>query len=67
MKRVKIIMEIDLGVFPNESDLSEQHLLRLYHTVEKPPWVVETPLQIVVEDVDTGLISNLIPLGETLT
>jgi hypothetical protein len=67
MKRVKIMVELDLGMFHDEDDLSEKHLLELLTVWDRSLIEKETPLQIMIEDTDTNLISNLIPCGETDT
>jgi hypothetical protein len=67
MKRVKIVVQVDMGVFNDNDDLSQERLIKLYRIVDRPPWISDTLLQIVVTDMDTNLISNLIPIGESDT
>jgi hypothetical protein len=65
MKRVTVTMEVDLGLFPDEADFSQARILQIGTVVERS-LMVETPVQIVIEDIDTGLL-KLIQIGETRT
>ena len=66
MKKVTVTLEVDLGVFMDGSDLSQERILEIVRVADRS-LMIETPVQIVIEDLDTNLITKLIPIGETST
>ena len=66
MKQVAVILEVELGVFTDDEDLSAPRILEIIRVADRS-LMVETPVQIVVTDTDTGLITTLIPIGDTST
>ena len=66
MKRVMVTLEVELGVFMDGSDLSQERILEIIRVADRD-LMIETPIQIVIEDMDSGLINKLIQIGETST
>ena len=65
MKRVTVTMEVDFGLFPDKADLSQEHILQICAVVDRK-YMIETPVQITIQDIDTGLM-KLIQIGETVS
>lgn len=64
MKRVKAVVQIDLGVFTDQEDCSKTRLSQVISSIQDRIEMPVNPLELTVFDIDTNLITELYGFGE---
>ena len=63
MKHIVATIEVDMGLYCDESTVDRKNLLGVL-TQSDRSLMLETVLQITIKDVDTGLITHIIGLED---